>query len=89
MFTALTMVFLYGPILHNFLWWADLEIPYSSDASGTPEHQIPCYLKLLRLKFMMTYLFPLCTITTDIGQFSTDIEEHIVLPGGPFLHKIR
>lgn len=61
----------------------------SSGVSGTPEHRIPRYLEFPRLKYIITYFFPLCTVTTDIGQFSTDIEEHIVLPGGPFLHKVR
>ena len=60
----------------------------SSDVSDTPERQIPCYLRFPRLKYIITHLFPLCTITTNVGQLSTDIEEHIVLPGGPFLHKI-
>lgn len=35
------------------------------------------------------HLLPICIILTHIGQFSTDIEEHVILPGSPFLHKVR
>lgn len=37
---------------------------------------------------LLTHLLPICIITTNIGQFSADVKEHIILSRGPFLHKV-